>query len=151
MKNEKQQQKNTIPLSPNKMPCRFSRYILCQGDEGQHRAACCWRREVLKEKALHSLRWNNQTKPASLGSRSDLFQRQYWKDISQTLKAHMGFPERVDTTLNWSNLKYCTAPIDSASTESKCPHVIYDIKRNNKHKISFVASNFIKSTLLRSF
>ena len=63
-----------------------------------------WRREAWKEKALDDLPWKDETGPSSIRRTLEPFQRQRRKTSERQGGAHMGFSERTDAILNWTEL-----------------------------------------------
>ena len=64
-----------------------------------------WRREAWKEDALGDLPWKDERGPSSVRRTLEPFQRQRWGNFSERRGgAHMGFSERIDNILNWTEL-----------------------------------------------
>ena len=61
-----------------------------------------WRREARKEEALDDLLWKDERGPSSIRRTLEPFQRQRWRNAWETAGAHMGFSERINSILNWT-------------------------------------------------
>ena len=61
-----------------------------------------WRREALKEEALNDLPWQDERGLSSV--RRTFFKGNVGETSERQCGAHMGFSERIDTILNWTEL-----------------------------------------------
>ena len=83
---------------------RSLRHYLQTQSQGHHTIDRL-RREVLKEEAPDDIPWKDEKGPSSIRRTLEPFQRQRWGNFwDRRGEAHMGFSERIDTILNWTEL-----------------------------------------------
>ena len=109
---EMTEQTDCLAKQPSQV-ARFSEDLKCWGAWNTtcgHKArritpSIAWRREAWKEEALDDLPWQDERGPSSVRRILEPFQRQRWGKTSEKRGgAHTGFSERIDTTLNWTEL-----------------------------------------------
>ena len=76
-----------------------------------------WKREAWKEEALDNLPWKDERGPSSVRWTLEPFQRQCWGKLPRdgVKRKMMGFSERIDSILNWTELNWT----------QRCVHIVY--------------------------
>ena len=104
---------NCVSVSVNCHPIKFKVSLLRTSEAWDttrgHKSkeitpSITWRREAQKEEAIIDLPWEDEKGPSSIRPTLELFQGQHWGNswLRDWVEHIMGFPERIDSILNWT-------------------------------------------------
>ena len=90
----------------------WDNYLWAQSQGHITPASIAWRREAWKEEALDDLPWKDERGPSSVRRTLEPFQTQRWGNFRETgwERIIMGFSERTDTILKWTEVHAQTRP-----------------------------------------